>query len=126
MTQSTQKTEMTIINIADLRKEPDVTIVTEDDVRHVMKRATVGSFIDNIERVESLGVNSSTKEEMDLMIAVICDSFPTLTEDAVKIWPLEAMTAVSTMARGQSGEVVTGDADEAAAATASGNDQAAT
>lgn len=118
--------EMTIINIADLKKEPDVQITDLEGDVHVMNRATVGSFIENVERIEKLGVNASTKEEMDLMIEVICASFPTLTAENVKSWPLESLAAISDLARGQNAELVTTDPEKAAEATASGNDQPAT
>lgn len=113
--------ETKVINLAALSKEPTVVIVTEDGERHEMKRATVGSFIDNIKIIESLGVNASTEEEMNVMIQIITRAFPTISEQMVKDWPLEHLQSISEMARGQNSELVSSSEEEAKEAEDSGN-----
>lgn len=114
-----------VINLADLAKEPEVVIVTTDNVRHAMKPATVQSFIDNVKLVESLGTNASVVEEMEVMIKIITGAFPTISEAEVRSWPLENLQSISDMARGQNGELVTTDEAKAQEAEDTGNDSKA-
>ncbi len=111
----------TVINIKELAAVPAVIIVDENDVKHEMKSATVQTFIDNVKLVESMGTNVSAVDEMEAMIKIILGAFPTLTEEGVRGWPLEVLSNISDLARGQNGEIVTTDEDKAAEAAASGN-----
>lgn len=111
-----------VINLAALSKEPAVVIIDENGVRHEMKPATVGSFIENVKTIESMGTNASTEDEMNVMMDIITRAFPTITKEMITKWPLENLQSISNMARGHNSELVTEDEDAAKEAEASGND----
>lgn len=110
-----------VINIKDLATKSPLTIVDTNEVRHEMKPATVQSFIDNVKMVEDMGTNVSAVDEMEAMIKIILVAFPTMSDEMIRSWPLEALEQISDLARGQGGEIVTTDEDAAKEATASGN-----
>lgn len=109
-----------VINLSQLAKEPDV-VLDIDGVKHPMRPATVESFIENVKLIEALGTNASVVQEMEAMITIITRSFPSLTAEDVRGWPLEYLQSISDLARGQNGELVTTDEAKMNEALESGN-----
>lgn len=113
-----------IINLDSLASEPLVAI-TIGGKRHEMRTATVNTFIENMKAIESLGLNASPVKEVEVIVGIVARSFPTLTEDEIRNWPLDMIQKLSEIARGAGGEFVTNDADKAKEADKTGNVQSA-
>lgn len=114
-----------VINLADLRKEPIVTIVDEKGVRHDMVTASVETYIANAEAIEALALNAGPVKELETIVGIVGRAFPTLTEADIRKWPIDMIQQLSDIARGVNGEVATADEAAAKEANASGNDQPA-
>ncbi|PZR92250.1 MAG: hypothetical protein DI537_13765 [Stutzerimonas stutzeri] len=110
-----------VINIADLRKAPLVTIVDEDGTRHNMVTASVETFLENVEAIESLGLSAGPKKELEVIIGIVLRGFPTLDEKTLRKWPVEVIQNLSDVVRGVGGEVATTDKAAADEAAKSGN-----
>jgi hypothetical protein len=110
-----------VINIADLRKAPLVTIVDEDGTRHDMVTSSVETFLANVEAIESLDLNAGPRKELDVIIGIVLRGFPSLTEKTLRKWPVEVIQNLSDVVRGVGGEVATTDKAAADEAAASGN-----
>lgn len=113
-----------IINFDDLKKPAPVAIVI-DGKKHDMKVASVDTFIANLKAIEGLGVAASPIQEIEVIVGIVHRAFPTLSEKQIRSWEITTIQALSDIARGVSGELVTDDKDAAEEAKASGNDQAA-
>lgn len=113
-----------IINLDELKREPLVSIIV-DGKRHDMHEATVSTFIENLTALEGLSMNASPIEEIEVVVGIVLRAFPTLTDKQVRSWSLDVIRHLSEVARGVNGEIATNDADEAAEAAKSGNDQPA-
>jgi len=110
-----------IINIGDLKKEPLVTIVTEDGTKHSMITASVETFIENMTEIEKLGINASPVKELEVIVGIVARAFPTLSEKEIRSWPIDVIQQLSDTARGVNGEIATTDEDAAKEANSSGN-----
>lgn len=110
-----------IINIGELKKEPLVTIVTEDGKKHSMVTASVETFIENMSAIEELGLNASPVKELEVIVGIVARAFPTLTEKEIRSWPIDVIQQLADTARGVNGEVATTDEAAAKEADASGN-----
>lgn len=78
-----------IINIASLRKPAPVTVVTEDGSKHEMVPASVAHFLENLRKVEALGLDASPLTEAELILDTIDRSFPTLERKEIESWPMD-------------------------------------
>lgn len=107
--------ETKIINLSDLTPAPTVKIIDTTGTEHKLAPISVGTFIQNVKSVEELGMSASVSQEIELMIKIILRGFPTLTEDELMKWPIETLEQISQYARGQNGEIVTDNPEDATA-----------
>lgn len=113
-----------IINFDEIQKPAAVAIVYKGK-RHEMVDATVDSFLTNMKAVDSLGLDASPIDEIEVTIGIILRAFPTLTDKLIREWTLDMIKQLGEIARGAGGEVASTDEDEIKEANASGNAPAA-
>lgn len=99
-----------VINIASLRKPAAVVIETEDGVKHEMKTATVGTFLENLKDIEELGLDASPIKEAEMTIRAINRAFPTITREQIEAWDLDVIKQLYELIIGVNGEVASQDA----------------
>lgn len=73
---------------------------------HKLVEASVQTFIDNTKDIESLGVNASQSEEMDVTIRIIKRSFPTISDEDLMGLTMTQLKAINDYARTASAENV--------------------
>lgn len=114
-----------IINLADLKREPLVSIVDMDGKKHDMVSASVETFIENATAISGLALDAGPVAELNVIVGIVARAFPSLTEKAIRKWPIDIIQQLSNIARGVNGEVASTDEKAIEEANASGNVPAA-
>lgn len=101
---------MKIINIDALK--PEATIVIKSNGKdHEMATLSVGGFLANLQDIERISAKQSPAEELDATLDVILRSFPTLTREEIKAWPLAAIAQIYEVAQNGGNDVGVEDED---------------
>lgn len=71
---------------------------------HKLVPITVEDFITNTKLVQSLGTSTDIEKEFEIVINMLCRSFPTIKEDQFRKLPLEKLNRILEIARANNGE----------------------
>lgn len=117
-------TKTKIINLDEIRNPTPVELIV-DGAKHKMKEATVADFIENMKAIDSIGVNATASQEVEVMIGIVLRAFPTLKAEQVRKWTFKQLRTLAETARGANSEIVSDDEEEITEAKKSGNAQKA-
>lgn len=75
-----------------------------DGKDHVLKEATVESFLSNVKSLEKLSLNASPAEELELTLKMILKSFPTITDAQLRALTFTKLQKIREFAMTAGGE----------------------
>lgn len=79
---------------------------------HPLKTATVRTFVDNMKDIESLALDATVVQEIEISVKIIKRAFPTITDEELDELTLDQVKAISEYALGANGEKVEAQAGD--------------